>query len=162
MWGSAERTRACLDTLVENAVRYTGERDTVQLYVRLVDDETLAVGVADSGPGFAPELIAGGDGTAPTAEGEQIGLVRDELSQTGLGISLVREVAARRGGSVRLGVSPWGGADIAMIVPRRPRRKLHLPAPEAMAGALDDVPPTEHRLGAWLGARGRPRALSGP
>ena len=103
-----------------------------------------------------------GDGTASGADLEQIGLVRDELSQTGLGISLVREVAARRGGRVRLGVSPWGGADVAMILPRRPQPARHLAAPETVPTALDTELPAEHRQGSRLGTRGRPPALSGP
>jgi hypothetical protein len=47
--------------------------------------------------------------------------VRDDLSQTGLGLSLVRDVATRRGGWVQLGVSPWGGADVAIIFPLVPQ-----------------------------------------
>ncbi|MER7072973.1 HAMP domain-containing sensor histidine kinase [Terrabacter sp. NPDC000476] len=143
LWGSPERLRACLDTLVENAVRYTREGDTVELFVRLTGDETIAIGVADSGPGFAPEVLAagapGGAGTHSGSDGLGAGLVRDELSQTGLGISLVRDAAGRRGGRVQLGTSRWGGAEVAMVVPRQP--SVH---EQLGSGTVATFPPHHH------------------
>jgi len=115
---SSERLRACLDTLIENALRYTAhDDDTVLLYARPMRD-AIALGVADSGRGFTTEMLrsaAGQDLLGGVLDG-----VRDDLSQTGLGLSLVRDVATRRGGWVQLGVSAWGGADVAMILPVRP------------------------------------------
>jgi signal transduction histidine kinase len=122
--GSSERLRACLDTLVENALRYTDDaHDTVLLYARQ-NGEGLAIGVADSGRGFNPEVLRvaqGHDSTSADRTGPVLDGVRDDLSQTGLGLSLVRDVATRRGGWVQLGVSPWGGADVAIVVPAHPR-----------------------------------------
>ena len=119
---SVERLRACLDTLIENALRYTErDDDTVLLYARPMRD-AIALGVADSGRGFTTDLLrtAAGQGLSP-ATGEVLDGVRDDLSQTGLGLSLVRDVATRRGGWVQLGVSAWGGADVAMILPLVPQ-----------------------------------------
>ena len=121
---SGERLRACLDTLVENALRYTErDDDTVLLYARPMRD-AIALGVADSGRGFSTEMLrtAAGHGLVHDhGPGEILDGVRDDLSQTGLGLSLVRDVATRRGGWVQLGVSPWGGADVAMILPLVPQ-----------------------------------------
>ena len=114
--GSAERLRACLDTMLENAVRYTGPGDTIQIYGRR-DGSEITVGVADSGPGFSTELM-----DAVNAAGSQAGINprRDDLSQTGLGIGLVIDVAGRRGGRVTLGRSAYAGAQISLTVPVAP------------------------------------------
>ncbi|GAB3058750.1 hypothetical protein GCM10027053_20900 [Intrasporangium mesophilum] len=123
IWGSAERLRAALDTLIENAVRYTSEGDVIELYSRRVGPDLIAVGVADSGPGFAADVWASvtdrGD-DAPDAGSPPGEPVRDELSQTGLGLSLVRAIATRRGGRVEFGTSPTGGADVRLVVPIEP------------------------------------------
>lgn len=49
---SQERLRACLDTLVENAVRYTGEGQTIRVFARQ-EGADLVVGVGDGGSGLS-------------------------------------------------------------------------------------------------------------
>ncbi len=112
--GSQERLVACLDTLVENALRYTADGDVISVYARTEDSGHVVIGVADSGRGFSPEMLR-----SAAVQGVESGLdgMRDDLSQTGLGLSLVRDVTTRRGGWVRLGVSADGGADVALVVP---------------------------------------------
>lgn len=112
--GSQERLVACLDTLVENALRYTRDGDLISLYARTEDPGHIVIGVADSGRGFSTEMLR-----HAAMRGVEAGLdgVRDDLSQTGLGLSLVRDVATRRGGWVRLGVSPEGGAAVEIVIP---------------------------------------------
>ena len=120
---SAERMRACLDTLVENAVRYTKAGDTIELYGRTGPGGSVSIGVADSGPGFAAEApIPVGRGAAASMPlgSMQLEVIGDELSQTGLGLGLVEEIVARRGGTVRTGVSRWGGAEVELLWATRP------------------------------------------
>ncbi len=156
---SPERLRACLDTLVENALRYTErDDDTVMLYARPMRD-AIAIGVADSGRGFSTDTLrtaAGQDRGRPV---EQIlDGVRDDLSQTGLGLSLVRDVATRRGGWVQLGVSPWGGADVAIIFPLVPQVAVGQtlwPTPVAVPTTPQHVPLWRSGDGADDGARDR-------
>ena len=50
--GAADRMRATLDTLIENALRYTSDGDTVRLTASR-NAEWIVVGVADSGPGLS-------------------------------------------------------------------------------------------------------------
>jgi len=138
---SSERLRACLDTLIENALRYTaGDEDTILLYARPMRD-AIALGVADSGRGFTADMLRTAAGHPP---GYVLDGVRDDLSQTGLGLSLVRDVATRRGGWVQLGVSPWGGADVAMILPLEPRLPLAPVRPEEA-----EVPAPARRVALW-------------
>jgi signal transduction histidine kinase len=110
--GSAERIRACLDTLIENAVRYTHDGDTVRL-IGTRDSEAVTVGVADSGSGLSDELVAALNDDAD----DDLRTPRDELSQTGLGLSLVRGLVTARGGRLVAGRSPEGGALVLMTVP---------------------------------------------
>lgn len=153
--GSSERLRACLDTLLENALRYTDrDEDTVSLYARRMRG-AIVVGVADSGRGFSTEMLR-----AAARQQDDTGLdgLRDDLSQTGLGLALVRDVATRRGGWVQLGVSAWGGADVAMILPLQPRGLLATTVRPATASARA---PSE-RSSRWRnGIRAGQRAGSG-
>ena len=110
--GSAERMRACVDTLIENAVRYTREGDTVRLSGHR-DAGWITVSVADSGPGLSPELVKLINGEA----GSKIVMPHDELSQTGLGLELVRSVVNARGGHLRAGTAPEGGAQLWIEIP---------------------------------------------
>ena len=114
---SADRLRACLDTLVENAVRYTAPGDTVRIHAEVSGGE-VTIGVADSGPGMDPlmmdALCSGSDAVSET-EAEYRAL--DPKAQTGLGLALVREVATARGGRMLAGRAAEGGVDVAIVVP---------------------------------------------
>lgn len=110
--GSAERMRASLDTLIENAIRYTADGDTVRL-IGARESGLIIVGVADSGSGLSAEQIdlINADGAADAQA------PRDELSQTGLGLGLVRGVVAARGGRLVAGVASEGGAQLLLQIP---------------------------------------------
>lgn len=116
---SSERLRACLDTLIENALRYTTEGGTVRVLTTRRDDH-LWLGVADSGPGFPPDLARRVNGHVPgssptqTPHGEL-----DAHAQTGLGIGLVQEIVEARGGRVCVGRSREGGALVLVLLPLR-------------------------------------------
>ncbi|MEP7332470.1 MAG: HAMP domain-containing sensor histidine kinase [Terracoccus sp.] len=152
---SPERVRASLDTLVENALRYTCEGDTIELYGILGLDGSLAIGVADSGPGFTPQVLAARAHTGGGPPGAGIDskasltfeMVGDALSQTGLGLGMVEDVATRRGGRLEIGVSRWGGAQVGMrwgsvpasLMPLRQRESQTMIALPVTAG-----PPVSH------------------
>ena len=115
---SAERLRACLDTLVENALRYTEDGDTVRIFGRRAGG-AVTIGVADSGPGMDPQQIQAvnrGQLAASAAEYQDY-VAEDPKAQTGLGLALVREAARARGGRVVAGVSAEGGAVVMMVLP---------------------------------------------
>lgn len=112
---SPDRWRACLDTLVENAVRYTMENDIIRVYAARVADE-VHIGVADSGPGLSPSMrdLLNDHGAMG---GFRDPIEADNLSQTGLGLGLVRSAAVARGGRLVASVAPEGGADVGVILP---------------------------------------------
>lgn len=129
---SEERLRACLDTLIENAVRYTEPGDGIRVVGMRRGDEVL-VGVADSGPGLHPR-IAGWINRGEAAPGLGEASVADARSQTGLGLGLVHEVATSRGGRVVAGRSAEGGALLLVVLDAE-----HEPATEAAGGARAEV-----------------------
>jgi two-component system OmpR family sensor kinase len=118
---SAEQLRACLDTLIENAVRYTEPGDVVRLVAR-TEAQWLVVGVADSGAGMHPLMVRGinqGDVALASTPGFE---VEDKLAQTGLGLAMVSEVASALGGHLRAGSADEGGAFVAMVLPLHAHR----------------------------------------
>lgn len=117
---SAERIRACLDTLIENAVRYTGPGDTVLLCSARTGAQ-LWLAVADSGPGLDPDLTGAINARRPhAAHLERPAGSQGSSSQTGLGIALVQEIVEARAGRVVVGRSHYGGALVVLIVPTGP------------------------------------------
>ena len=122
--GSHERLRACLDTLIENAIRYTEAGDVIRVFCRMEGTETVWIGVADAGPGFTAEqtsLINGGD-RADLGGGLDIG-ASGPGGQTGYGLGIVREIVTARRGLVRAGRSREGGALVLMAVSAGPARR---------------------------------------
>ncbi len=149
--GSPERLRTGLDTLVENAIRYTSVGDTIRL-VGSRNGKNIVVGVLDSGVGLTDQqlmVINTGDPSAlfmaahpgtDTQTGQETDSrtgTRDGLSGTGLGLSIVRALAKARGGTLHASQAPDGGAAMFLTFP------LDLPGavgPLVPRPASDDTP----------------------
>ena len=144
--GSPERMLTGLDTLVENAIRYTSVGGTIRL-AGSRQHTNVMVGVFDSGTGLTDEQITaintGVDLPPPgvttgTASATLAGLdTADGLRGTGLGLSIVRALAHTRGGSLRAGHAPEGGAALIITLP------VHAPrqAGPFVRRVVDDPPP---------------------
>ena len=118
---SAGRLRACLDTLIENAVRYTEPGGTVRILGQAQGDDVV-IGVADSGPGMDPLLLSVVNrADFLTMSRENAYVTQDPKAQTGLGLALVWEAAVARGGHLSAGVADEGGALVTIVVPRHLR-----------------------------------------
>ncbi len=145
--GSPERLRTGLDTLVENAIRYTSEGDTIRV-VGSRDRRNVVVGVFDSGAGLTEHQIAAinageespllpttqdpatatdattdTDAATDAADTARDGATeceadtKDDLSGTGLGLSIVRALANARGGTLHASRAPDGGAAMILTFP---------------------------------------------
>ncbi len=116
---SRERLRACLDTIIENAVRHTGPGDTVRVFCHPDGPGAVCLGVADSGPGFTVEQAALLNDRERPAEGDHgLGIgPSGPNGQTGYGLGIVREIITSRNGTVRAERSPEGGALVRMVLP---------------------------------------------
>jgi signal transduction histidine kinase len=89
-----ERMRTALDALLENAVKYTNERDSIELRARLEGPDVLVIEVTDQGvgvPAEALEQIFERFARADPARGRSAGGV-------GLGLAIVDAIAKRHGG----------------------------------------------------------------
>jgi len=98
-----ERLRAALDALVENAVKYTCERDTIELRASS-DDGWVMIEVEDEGGGVpqeALERIFDRFGRADAARSRSAGGV-------GLGLAIVDAIAKGHGGRCTVASTPHG------------------------------------------------------
>ena len=126
---SRERLVAGLDTLVENAIRYTTRGDVVRL-IGLRQGDWLLLGVADGGQGMPPglrktvdERVSTGAPVAVEPTPDVLGAdgYDDPEAGTGLGLEIVRRSSHVRGGILVADQAPEGGAVVAMWVPVEPR-----------------------------------------
>ncbi|MFM2058671.1 MAG: hypothetical protein RLY71_3056 [Pseudomonadota bacterium] len=108
--GDERLLRRALRNLLENARRYGGE--AIELCLR-ADADRLSVAVCDRGPGVPPE------------ERERIfePFYRmpghaERAGGVGLGLSLVRQIAARHGGQVQCDAREGGGSCFTLSLPR--------------------------------------------
>jgi two-component system OmpR family sensor kinase len=111
--GNPDELHRLIRNLLENAVRHTPEKATVELTARRDGDEAL-LEVLDDGPGIPADMedqvfdrFVRGEGPADTAGG----------GGSGLGLAIVRAVAEAHGGSVSAGRSTYGGARFSVRLP---------------------------------------------
>jgi len=111
--GNPDELHRLIRNLLENAVRHTPEKSTVELTARRDGDQAL-LEVLDDGPGIPYEMedqvfdrFVRGEGPADTAGG----------GGSGLGLAIVRAVAESHGGSVSAGKSTYGGARFSVRLP---------------------------------------------
>ena len=104
------RLEEALDALIENAVRFTAESDTIRLSAR-ADEGFVLLEVADSGPGIPVEdrerVFDRFFHRPPPGQG----------SGNGLGLALVLSVVRAHHGAVRAGVAEEGGAEFVVSLP---------------------------------------------
>lgn len=105
----------CLQLLVnllDNAIKYGRDGGLVTIGASL-DRDGVVIAVDDDGPGIAP------------AERESIFGIRVRGAQaasrpgTGIGLAIVKMIAERAGGSIRVTESPLGGARFETVLPAR-------------------------------------------
>jgi two-component system sensor histidine kinase MprB len=119
MGDSTALERAVLN-LLDNAAKWSPPHGRVRVQMRQIDDWSVLLEVADSGPGI------------PEADRPRVfdRFYRADTSRTmpgsGLGLAIVRQVALRHGGAVWAGQAPEGGALLALRLPgRRPVDSIH-------------------------------------
>jgi two-component system, OmpR family, sensor kinase len=106
----AAKLRGALLNLIDNAVRATGDSDTVAVVVRRLADGGLGFAVEDSGPGIP-------------AERRQQVLERfarpgaADTEGTGLGLAIASAVARAHGGDLTIGESEYGGCAVTLVLP---------------------------------------------
>lgn len=115
MAADAERLETALDSLVENAVKFTADGDRITLRGRR-DGPHVLLEVADEGVGIAAEdlpRVFARDYSRPGLRGEP---------GSGLGLAIVRAVAEARGGTVEVASAPGVGTTFRLRLPANPGR----------------------------------------
>ena len=110
--GDADRLRQVLVNLAGNAIKFT-ESGGVGLTVEPAQGGEIAIRVADTGPGIAPERLPAlfeefeqGDGSASRRHGG-----------TGLGLAITRRIVERMGGTIAVDSAPGAGTTVAVGLP---------------------------------------------
>lgn len=112
--GDATALERAVLNLLDNAVKYSPPEGVVRVGLHPVGDGTAMLEVADSGPGI-------GETDRPHVFDRFYRATEDRgRPGSGLGLSIVKQVAERHGGSVRAGRSADGGALLAMQLPGEP------------------------------------------
>jgi signal transduction histidine kinase len=109
-----DRLALALDTLIENAVKHTGDEDSIELSVRR-EGGSAVLTVADTGAGIAP-----GDLDRIFDRFARAGRAGSRDNGMGLGLAIVRAVAEAHGGTVRAWGSPGRGASFGIVLPLSP------------------------------------------
>jgi two-component system sensor histidine kinase MprB len=121
--GSTDSLQVAVRNLLDNAAKFGSPGAQVEVCLRAGE-----LTVRDHGPGIAPAdlpLVFDRFYRAPSARG---------VPGSGLGLSIVRQVAERHGGTVRAEAAPGAGTLIRLWLPGRAPRAN--PAPDAaLAGS---------------------------
>ena len=102
-----QRLETALDSLVENAVRYTGEGGRIGL-AAYPDEESVVIEVRDDGPGILDDELA------YIFESFHSGASR---GGTGIGLAIVKTIVEAHGGAVSAENLPGGGASFRLRLP---------------------------------------------
>jgi len=107
-----DRLQLALDALIENAVKHTSPKDSIELGLSRREDAAVLT-VADSGGGIPAETLdrifdrfARAD---PARDRDRGGM--------GLGLSVVRAIAEAHGGAVLVRATPARGTTVEMLLP---------------------------------------------
>ena len=112
--GDAALLRQAMANLIDNAVKYTGDRDPAIITIAGEDrGDTVAYTVSDNGVGFDPAYV-----------GKLFGVFQrlhraEEFPGTGIGLALTKRIVERHGGSVSADGTVGQGATFTLILPKR-------------------------------------------
>jgi heavy metal sensor kinase len=115
------RVRQVLDNLLDNALQHSPQGSTVEVTGRLASaarhgghqQQVVAVGVRDQGPGFPPEFLPHAFGRFHRAD-----RARSRAGGgTGLGLAIVASIVRAHGGTSIAGNHPGGGAHVRIELP---------------------------------------------
>jgi signal transduction histidine kinase len=118
--GDRDRLKQAVLNLLDNAITVTPAGGAIVVTVQAGNPSTVQVVVADSGPGVPLSLreriwergVRGVD--VPTHGGDEVLL---PASGAGLGLAIVREIAAAHGGNAWLADTPGSGATFILELP---------------------------------------------
>ncbi|HEX5813147.1 MAG TPA: HAMP domain-containing sensor histidine kinase [Pseudonocardia sp.] len=111
--GDATALERAVLNLLDNAAKWSPPGGTVRVQMRPIDQWSILLEVADAGPGIAEQDLPRVFDRFYRAPGART------MPGSGLGLSIVRQVAVRHGGAVWAGRASEGGALLALRLPGR-------------------------------------------
>jgi two-component system, OmpR family, sensor histidine kinase MprB len=114
MVGDATALERAVLNLLDNAAKWSPAGARVRVRLRPLDAWWAVLEVADAGPGIAERDLPHVFDRFYRADGART------MPGSGLGLSIVRQVAVRHGGAVWAGRAPEGGALLVLRLPGRP------------------------------------------
>ena len=111
--GDSTRLEQALQNLAANALRHTPAGGAIHLRAS-VDGEDVVVSVEDTGPGVPPEHLPRVFDRFYKVDASRTGTTTP--SGSGLGLSIVRAIVTRHGGTVHVDNMPGGGARFTLRV----------------------------------------------
>ena len=127
-----DRLVVALDAILDNAVRFTCEGDTIELSVSGSNGHA-DITIADSGPG-----IPGGQLDTVFDRFSTPDPDRETAHNFGLGLSIVRAIAEAHGGQVTAHDGQMGGAAVAIRLPLHDQRDSQAPSDGAAGASAPD------------------------
>jgi signal transduction histidine kinase len=110
--GDARRLRQVIENLIDNAVKYAPSGTRVTVSVQGAPGAAM-VSVADSGPGIAPEEVAGLFQKFSRLAAAR----RSGVHGTGLGLYICRSIVEAHGGSITVDTAPGKGSVFKVVLP---------------------------------------------
>jgi signal transduction histidine kinase len=107
------KIRQVVLNLLSNAIKFTPEGGRIEIRA-VAGDEAVAVSVADTGVGIAPE-----DQQAIFEEFRQVGTASKKVEGTGLGLALSRKFVELHGGRIWVQSQVGSGSTFTFTIPRR-------------------------------------------
>jgi two-component system, OmpR family, sensor histidine kinase MprB len=111
--GDATALERAVLNLLDNAAKWSPPGATVRVQMRPLDPWSVLLEVADAGPGIAAQDLPHVFDRFFRSTGART------MPGSGLGLSIVRQVAVRHGGAVWAGRAPEGGALLVLRLPGR-------------------------------------------
>jgi signal transduction histidine kinase len=115
--GDPQRLEQALQNLASNALRHTPDGGSIELRAS-ASGNGVRIGVADSGPGIPPEHLPRVFDRFYKADPSRS--VSAASSGSGLGLSIVKAIVERHGGTISAVNTPSGGAMFEIVLPSQP------------------------------------------
>jgi signal transduction histidine kinase len=110
-----DKVRQCIVNLVNNAVKFTPAGGQVTVDARPLQGERVALQVADTGIGIAPDHLARVFDVFYQVDGSST----REYGGAGLGLAIVKSYVEAHGGEVKVESAPGKGSTFTVVLPVR-------------------------------------------
>lgn len=112
LWGDADRLREMVRNLIDNAIKYSPSGSSVQVQLARKNADVAVIAVSDNGPGIGDEDLPHIFKRFYRSE-----TFRSRESGSGLGLSIVEQVARLHQGKVRVESTPGKGSTFTIELP---------------------------------------------